>query len=43
MTDYEVEGLEALRLKYWSKAKFLDVNESDIVLFSGTPFPWKCC
>ena len=38
MADYEVKGLEALRLKYWSKAKFLNVNASDVVLFSGTLF-----
>ena len=38
MANYELDGLESLRLKYWSKAKFLDVNASDVVLFSGTLF-----
>ncbi|MAJ81435.1 MAG: hypothetical protein CMF41_00800, partial [Legionellales bacterium] len=38
MTTFEVEGLEALRQKYWSKAKFLNVDPSDVVLFSGTLF-----
>lgn len=38
MATFEVEGLEALRLKYWSKAKFLHVEASDVVLFSGTLF-----
>ncbi len=38
MATHEVEGLEALRLKYWSKAKFLNVDASDVVLFSGTLF-----
>ena len=38
MASFEVEGLEALRLKYWSKVKFLKVEASDVVLFSGTLF-----
>ena len=38
MPDFETHGLEALRRKYWSEAKFLEVNESDVVLFSGTLF-----
>lgn len=38
MAHHETEGLETLRKKYWEKAKFIEVNESDIVLFSGTLF-----
>ena len=38
MPYFESQGLDALRKKYWSKAKFLEVNESDVVLFSGTLF-----
>ena len=34
----EIEGLEALRKKYWKKARFIDVKESEVVLFSGTLF-----
>ena len=38
MVQNESEGLEALREKYWAKAKFVEANESDVVLFSGTLF-----
>jgi sporadic carbohydrate cluster 2OG-Fe(II) oxygenase len=38
MAESETKGLEALRQKYWSRAKFVEVNESDVVLFSGTLF-----
>ena len=38
MAQYETKGLEALRIKYWAEAKLLEVNESDVVLFSGTLF-----
>jgi sporadic carbohydrate cluster 2OG-Fe(II) oxygenase len=38
MKTFEIEGLEALRQKYWSKANFLNVDASDVVLFSGTLF-----
>jgi len=38
MPHFETDGLNTLRKKYWSKAKFLEVNESDVVLFSGTLF-----
>lgn len=38
MPENEKEGLEELRKKYWAKAQFIDVSESDVVLFSGTLF-----
>lgn len=38
MPSMEQSGLEKLRKKYWKDAKFLDVKESDVVLFSGTLF-----
>jgi sporadic carbohydrate cluster 2OG-Fe(II) oxygenase len=38
MAENEMEGLEALRKKYWAKAKFVDAEASDVVIFSGTLF-----
>lgn len=38
MPACEDRGLEYLRKKYWNRRKELDVNESDVVIFSGTLF-----
>ena len=38
MSTHEKRGLEYLRLKYWEKAKYLNVKKSNVVLFSGTLF-----
>jgi len=38
MPKYEEKGLDYLRLKYWDSRKELNVNEGDVVIFSGTLF-----
>jgi len=38
MPEYEKDGLDALREKYWSKVKFVKAKKSQVVLFSGTLF-----
>jgi len=38
MPTCEDRGLEYLRQKYWNRRKELEVNEGDVVIFSGTLF-----